>query len=292
MPSPIIDFHIHMLGQDPPIYSMIGILAYPVSTHEEYDKLNTDFSTPESMVNMLREEGADYGVILADYAPLVGGEETSNEVVGEFCSGHPELVPFCSANPYLHGDTGKFITEACKKYPFKGVKLLPTYNHYYPEDRRMYPLYAAAQEIGIPVMFHTGSSVLPNTRIKYGNPIFMDALALDFPELKIILSHGGRGPWYKEAMYMIQRHEHVYIDATGLPVRKLPEYFPGLEHYAGKFVFGTDWPQVRVKHAVPKYGQLGLSDEALAKILGGNAAKLLGLPEKKEEQEICDEARK
>ena len=272
---PIIDFHIHSLGQQPPVYSMIGVLAYPISTREEYDVLNTEFADPARMVRMLKENGADYGVILADYAPLVGGGETTNEIVGEFCSGHPELIPFCSVNPFLHGDTGKVITEACKKYPFRGVKLLPTYNHYYPADRRMYPAYAVIQELGIPALFHTGSSVLPNTRIKYGDPLLLDDLAVDFPDMTIVMAHGGRGPWYLEAMDMVERHENVYIDLTGLPVRKLPQYFPELEKYADKFVFGTDWPQVLIKDAVAKFHQIGLSDEARTKILGGNAARLL-----------------
>jgi predicted TIM-barrel fold metal-dependent hydrolase len=87
-----------------------------------------------------------------------------------------------------------------------------------------YLLYAVAEKLGIPILFHTGSSIFKNSRIKYGNPILYDDVAIDFPELKIVMAHGGRGPWYEEAALMV----------------RLLTYFPDLERFADKFIFGTD----------------------------------------------------
>jgi predicted TIM-barrel fold metal-dependent hydrolase len=131
--------------------------------------------------------------------------------------------------------------------------------------------------MGIPVLFHTGSSVFRHARIKYGNPLFFDDVAQDFPRLNIILAHGGRGPWYDEAMTMVRLHRNVSIDVTGLPVRKLPQYFPDIDRFSDSFLFGTDWPQVVIKDSIAKFSAIGLSGNSREKILGGNAARLLRL---------------
>jgi hypothetical protein len=90
----------------------------------------------------------------------------------------------------------------------------------------MYPLYAVAQRLNIVVLFHTGSSVFENTLIKYGNSICFGDLAVDFPRLKLVMAHGGRGAWYDEV--------------SGLPPQKLLEYFPEMERFSHKFIFGSD----------------------------------------------------
>ena len=201
----------------------------------------------------------------------------TNEMVESFCHGNPRLIPFCTFNPYLHPDMGESLKNLCTQHGFKGVKLYPTYNHFYPNDPVLYPLYSEAEKLSIPILFHTGSSIFENSRIKYGNPIFFDDLAIDFPNLKIIMAHGGRGPWYDEALTMIRLHKNIYIDVAGLPPQKLLEYFPDLERFAHKFVFGTDWPNVDVKKNIEKLNKLPVSPEAIKKILGENALEILGL---------------
>ncbi len=141
----------------------------------------------------------------------------------------------------------------------------------------LYPLYAVAEKLEIPILFHTGSSVFKNSRIKYGNPIFYDDVAVDFPNLKIVMAHGGRGPWYDEAFVMARLHQNVYIDATGLPPQKLLTYFPDMERLAHKFIFGTDWPSVDVKKNIDLVRQLPITAQAIDQILGENAKQVLGL---------------
>ena len=157
------------------------------------------------------------------------------------------------------------------------MKLYPTYNYFYPNDAALYPLYGAAQELGMPVMYHTGLSVFQNSRIKYGNPIFLDDVAVDFPDLTLVMSHGGRGPWYDEAMTMLRIHKNAYIDITGLPPKKLLQYFPDLPRFADKFLFGTDWPSVDMRRNAEAVAALPLPPEAIRGILGETAKKLLHL---------------
>ena len=157
------------------------------------------------------------------------------------------------------------------------MKLYPTYNFFYPNDPMLYPLYEAAQELGLPVMFHTGLSVFKGSRLKYGDPIFYDDIAVDFPDLKIVMCHGGRDCWYKEAVTVARLHENVYIDVAGLPPKKLLTYFPDLPRLAHKFVFGTDWPSVDIGKNADDLAALPLPEEAVRGILGETAARLLGL---------------
>jgi len=103
-------------------------------------------------------------------------------------------------------------------------------------------VYAKAHELGIPVKWHTGTSVFPASRLKYGDPIYIDDVAVDFPNLKILLAHGGRPLWMDSAFFLLRRHKNVYLDISGIPPKTLLNYFPRLEEIAGKTLFGTDWP--------------------------------------------------
>ena len=276
MNTPVIDFHIHLVQYEPPSESLMTLMHTTFSSKEAYEAFEATYSNPAAFVEMVKANGLDYGVILAEDAPMTTGM-ASCEQVAAFCCGREELIPFCTINPFSTPNPVAVLKELCTNLGFKGLKLYPTYNHFYPNESRMYPVYAAAQELGIPVLFHTGSSVFNNSRIKYGNPIFFDDVAVDFPDLKVVMAHGGRGAWYDEAMTMVRLHKNVYIDVTGLPVRKLPHYFPEIDRFSDKFVFGTDWPQVVIQDSIAKFSQIDLSDASREKILGGNAAKLLGI---------------
>lgn len=272
----VIDFHIHLIKYTPPSESLMNLMYSTFGTEAKYQEFEDHFADPKNFAQMLRDSGVSHGIILAEYAPLTTGYATHDDVA-KFCEGHKELIPFCTINPFMESDPVARLKDLCQNQGFKGLKLYPTYNHFYPNEARMYPIYAAAQDLGIPVLFHTGSSVFKNARMKYGNPILYDDVAVDFPDLKIVMAHGGRGPWYEEAMTMVRLHKNVFVDLTGLPVRKLPQYFPELDRFSHKFLFGTDWPQVVIKDSIEKYSQIGLSEESKKRILGENAAKLLNL---------------
>ena len=161
---------------------------------------------------------------------------------------------------------------------FRGVKLYPTYQHFYANEARLYPLYAACQELGLPVMVHTGSSIFPGARIKFGDPVHLDDVAVDFPELNLLLVHGGRGFWYDRAEFLAQLHPNVYLEVSGLPPKNLASYFPNLERIHRKVVFGSDWPgNPGIRRNVEAVRALPLSAEAREAIVGGNAARILGL---------------
>ena len=278
MKKKVIDFHVHLSEYETFGEDAFNFFAGAFQSKEEYVEFCKKHIDPYVFLQLMDCNGVDYSVVLAEISPLSTGICT-NEAVEDFCKVSPRLIPFCTINPYLHSHMGNVLEDFILNHGFKGLKLLPSYNYFYPNDSFMYPLYAAAERLGIPVMFHTGSSIYYGTRLKYANPIFLDDVAVDFPGLKIIMAHGGRGPWYNEAMTMVRMHKNIYIDVSGLPPKKLLEYFPDMGRFADKFMFGTDWPSVDVKKNIEMIRNLNIPLEAISKILGGNAKALLDLDE-------------
>ncbi len=273
--APVIDFHIH------PIYyeqyndsslTWIKEMQADVNWQDLYER----YSDPEQFVLYLQNNGVDYGVILAELTPVATGI-CSNEHVLQFCSGQDRLIPFASVNPYMSTNSRAELKRLVQA-GFRGLKLYPTYQLFYPNDRMLYPLYAQAEELQIPVMCHTGSSVFKGSRLKYGDPLYLDDVAVDFPDLPILIVHSGRGFWYDRAFFLARMHANVYMELAGLPPQKLMTYFPELERVAHKTIFGSDWPGLSaIKKNIDVIRNLPLSEVSKEKILGGNAAKLLGL---------------
>ncbi|MDA8335116.1 MAG: amidohydrolase family protein [Peptococcaceae bacterium] len=278
MTTPVIDFHVHPIDYE----------SYGQATLEWIRDLQGEanwermqkYADPDAFCSLLAENGVDYAVVLAELSPAASGT-CSNEYVAAFCAGREKLIPFCTVNPHLVPDGRTELRRLVQTHGFRGLKLYPTYNHFYPNAPLLYPLYAAAEELGLPVMLHTGSSVFRGSRLKYGDPLFLDDVAVDFPRLRILLVHGGRGVWYDRAFLLTRLHENVYLEIAGLPPPKLLTYFPELDRVADKVIFGSDWPGLLdVAGNIKRIRALPLAEEVKEKILGGNAARLLGIEEK------------
>lgn len=278
MSAPVIDFHIHTIHYDSYCDSAEEWLKVQQSARD-WPAFVKKYQNPVEFSRFLEDNGVDYGVILAELSPVTTGICT-NEYVLEFCRGQEKLIPFASVNPYLleGGGTGPEVRRLLKEAGFRGIKLYPTYNYFYPNDRMIYPVYAAAEEMGAPVMLHTGSSIFKGARLKYGDPLFLDDVAVDFPNLKILIVHSGRGLWYNNAFFLARLHENVYMEVAGLPPQRFLDYFPELERNADKIIFGSDWPGLlSIKANIERIRELPLKEETKGKILGGNAARVLGI---------------
>jgi predicted TIM-barrel fold metal-dependent hydrolase len=125
---------------------------------------------------------------------------------------------------------------------------------------------------------HTGSSVFKGSKIQFADPLHLDEVAADFPDLSLLMAHGGRGLWYERAFFLSRIHPNLYVEISGLPPKKLLDYFPEMENNIDKFVYGSDWPSVQTITSNSKeIENLPLKEESKKKILYGNAAKILGL---------------
>ncbi len=223
----IIDFHIHLSR---PEHEQPWVMDWMRSNFSgDLDALVEKILTPQGIRQYLQANDIDWAVGLAEVSPITTGV-ADNEYVGKFCADanriadpasgpRGRVLPFASLNPFIINDLAAELERLVKEYDFKGIKVYPTYQQHYTNDPRMYPLYSKAQEIGLPVMVHTGSSVFKGARIKYGDPLLLDDVAIDFPELNILMAHSGRPFWYEQAFWMARRHANVYLEVSGLPAK-------------------------------------------------------------------------
>jgi predicted TIM-barrel fold metal-dependent hydrolase len=274
----IIDFHTHPwrpLDLAPATVAFITRISPAVREHG--DRL----ADPVYAADRLREQGVTRAVLLAEHCPRTSGNVRTETVIDLCRHSDGFFVPFASVDPNSDPEPAALLRRYLEEGDIRGLKLYPSYQFFYPNDPRVYPIYELCQERGLPVLLHIGSSVIPGTRMKYCDPVHLDDVAVDFPDLDLVMAHGGRGFWYDACAFLAAHHDNVYIDVTGLVPDRLLAHFPTLERIAHKVVFGSDWPAMprTVAHNVDVIRGLGLSARALDGVLHGNAAKLLRLPE-------------
>jgi len=272
---PRIDFHVHLSLYE---FHHAWVTDWMKQSYPNgYEEYIQTYSDPGRFEDFLTAEGVDFACVLAELSGITTGICT-NEQVRDFCRGRPRLIPFCDVNPFRFTRPADELKRLVEDEGFRGLKLYPTYQQYFLNDPRIYPIYHNAQDLEFPVLIHTGSSVFRGSRLKYGDPLHLDDVAVDFPDLKLIMAHSGRGFWYDRAFFMSRLHKNVYMEIAGLPPSKLLEYFPDFGRNADKVIFGSDWPGMpHIKLNMEAVADLPLPPGAAEKILGGNAARLLGL---------------
>jgi len=210
----------------------------------------------------------------------------TNEEIAELARKHSDVaIPFASINPH-RGEKGvRAAKRLINDYGVKGFKFHPTVQEFFPNDRLAYPLYEAIAEAKLPALFHTGQTGVGagtrgggGLRLKYSNPLHLDDVAADFPDMPIILAHPSF-PWQEEALSVATHKPQVYIDLSGWS----PKYFPPiLVQYANtllkdKILFGSDYPVLHPEKWVEEFDKLPIKPEVRPKIMKENAARLLKL---------------
>jgi predicted TIM-barrel fold metal-dependent hydrolase len=203
-----------------------------------------------------------------------------NGYIAEYCRGHADrLVAMGSVHPRFSKDPGADVDRLAEA-GVRALKVHPPHQLFLPNDYRtgrlpgLEALYRRAAANRLPVMFHTGTSIFPGARNVYGDPITIDDVAVDFPDLTIVLAHGGRPLWGDTAFFLVRRFPNVFMDISGIPPKVVLKMFPRLEEISHKVLFGSDWPGPAVpaiSRNVQEIEALPLSDAALARILRDNA---------------------
>lgn len=179
--------------------------------------------------------------------------------------------------------------ERLRRKEVVGLKLYPGYEYYYPTDGVCERIYDLAMAYDVPVMIHTGDTYNIRAKIKYSHPLHVDEVAVDHPDLKIVMAHLGN-PWFRDTAEIIYKNPNVYADISGLVLGDIKTGFEGwladqvkeIIGFAGdpdKLLYGTDWPIVNMGPYLRLIDRLGLEPEDREKILWRNAAHLFPLPE-------------
>ncbi|MCW5636109.1 MAG: amidohydrolase [Rubrivivax sp.] len=202
---------------------------------------------------------------------------SNDEVAGYVAEAGGRLVGVGSVDISRPMGAVREVRRCVRELGFKAIRVLPWLWEAPPTDRRFYPVYAACCDEGVPFgtqIGHTGP-LMPS---EVGRPIYLDQVAIDFPELTIVGGHIGY-PWTDEAIAVATKHERVFIDTSAYTVKRYPpalvEFMRG--HGRRKVLFGSNWPMIAPAHALQGLDSLALDDEAKALFLAGNAERVYGL---------------
>jgi predicted TIM-barrel fold metal-dependent hydrolase len=195
------------------------------------------------------------------------------------------MMAFASVDPMRGPDAVKEARRLIATGGIRGFKLHPPLQQFHANDKAAYPFYEVVAEAKLPVIFHTGHSGIGTgmpggggLRLKYSNPIHIDDVAVDFPDMTIIIAHPS-WPWQDEALSVCLHKPNVYIDLSGWS----PKYFPAqLVSYANsqlktKMLFGSDFPLIQPDRWIKDFREAGFKPEVHDLILKENAVKALKL---------------
>ena len=258
----IVDCHVHLND-----YTRSG-----VPTKGRVDKL----------LETMRANGVDEAFILSSY--LANDERPSVEQLLDLVEPHPELyvvegISLAGGAPFDLQATERRLREG----RVIGLKLYPGYEHYYPSDRLCESVYDLAAKHRVPVMFHSGDTYAKRGKLKYSHPLHIDDVAVDHPDLRIVICHLGN-PWFRDAAEIMYKNDNVRADISGLVLGAvearfeawLAEQVRDVILYAGNpedVLFGTDWSLVEMAPYLRFVRSLELTEEHERMLMHDNAAK-------------------
>lgn len=242
--------------------------------------------TIDEMAAYYRERRIAAVVFTVDAQAATGHAPIPNEFVAEACARHDDiLIPFASLDPHRGAAAVNEAKRLVEDHGVRGFKFHPSIQAFWPSDRLAYPLYEAIESLGVPALFHSGQTGIGSgtrggggIRLKYSNPLELDDVAVDFPDLTIICAHPSV-PWQDEALAVATHKPNVYIDLSGWS----PKYFsPQLVRHANsilkrKVLFGSDYPVITPDRWMADFEKLDLKPEVVPLIMKENAARVLGL---------------
>ena len=236
-------------------------------------------------------KAADVAIVFGLQASATDWNIPNDMVAAHVAQAPSRLLYFTSIDPLSPG----FMEELEKCHQQDGavgVKMSPLYQDVHPGDPRCYQIYRYCQKHGLPILFHAGTSFVSGTPLDYSRPVHFDKVAVDFPELRMVLAHLGH-PWEGETIAVIRRHANVYADLSALYYRPWQFYnsMQLLVEYRTheKVLFGSDFPFTttadsingvrNINHILANSGLPSIPKEVTEGIIHRNTLELLGLPD-------------
>lgn len=279
-----IDIHVHaeVSCHDPedPVFGEF------LDASTRYFKADRRRPTIPETIAHYRNARIGFVMFTVDMEAGTGIRRIRNEEIAEAAAANSDImIAFASIDPHKGKRAAIEARDLIENHGVKGFKFHPPLQNFDPSDRMAWPLYEVIDHYGLPAIFHTGHSGMGTgmragggVRLRYGQPMLVDEVAVTFPDIKIILAHPG-WPWTDESLSMALHKPNVFIDLSGWS----PKYFPPqIMRYANtqlghKFLFGSDYPLLPPERWIAAYDEAGFKPELRERILKTNSATLLGL---------------
>ena len=282
-----IDIHVHagISEKNPPPTPAEGVREHGVRAIQQ--RIGAGQQTLAETATYYRERKIACAIWGVDPLASTGvrpGSVDNDELIEAACKHNDIMIPFVMVDPW-RGKAGAREAERLIAAGARGFKFHPPVQGFYPNERRFFELYEVLAAAKVPALFHTGQTAVGQgaprgggVHLKYGNPMFLDDVAVEFPDMPIIMAHPSF-PWQDEALSVAVHKPQVYIDLSGWS----PKYFPPqLVQYANtliknKVLFGSDHPMITTDRWLSDFETAGFRDEVKPLLLKENAARLLGL---------------
>jgi uncharacterized protein len=278
----IVDAHVHV-ARLPTLSQDWQDWARTFGAKTPLDDLFADGDPlPAALDRHFADQGADHVLLFTEYSPKVTGIQPIDDVLPLVSHNPARFHPVASINPHLHYPPARELARQAGLGAV-AVKIHPVHGGFEAGDRMLYPAYAWAEQHRLPVIVHCGTSTFAGSVNAFADPVLLDPVFRDFPDLVVVLAHGGRGWWYQQAAFLALMRPNVWIEVSGLPPQRLPDYYgSSLKRLADKMIFGTDWPGVpSVSHnartLATTLDAAGCTPGQVAAALGGNAGRVFGL---------------
>jgi len=279
-PGPVTDVHVHV---QPWEMARPAVRAALEGGRGDIEAVRRCFADAGAFLGHLDQEGVARAVLINYESPDVMGFTTeTNDWVLRYTAGRRDrLLPCVGVNPRfekdVRGRAERLADAGARLFKVHGPHMLLSPNDYLDRHPSLRDLYEVAQARRIPVMFHTGTSIFRGARSKHGDPLQLEDVGVDFPDLDVVIAHGGRPFWTEQAFFLLRRFRRFHLDLSGIPPRRIPEWFPRLEEIADRVLFGTDWPSPGVPSLAENLAgvrALPLPEDVKERFVSANALRL------------------
>lgn len=278
-----IDVHTH---------AEVSCCQPPDAFGEEYDRAADKYfgsstrPTIDETIAYYREKKIGLVMFTVDSESQIGRRRIPNEEIAEAAAKNSDMmIAFASIDPHKGVMGAREARRMIEEYGVKGFKFHPTVQGFHPYDRMAWPIYEVIAEYKMPAIFHSGHSGIGSgmrggggLRLAYSNPMNLDEVAIDFPDMQIVIAHPS-WPWQDEALSLAMHKPNIWIDLSGWS----PKYFPKqLVQYSNtllkdRVLFGSDFPLITPERWIKDFKEAGFKEEVHQRILKDNAVRLLGL---------------
>jgi predicted TIM-barrel fold metal-dependent hydrolase len=273
----VVDVHVH-----PPTEEFVKTLGPLFEPTIKYFRSDFKIKNFKEFAEDLRSQGITKAFLLPLTSSIEGLGRITNEHIAGICNSDPDLfIGFASFD--LKGDYGSELKYAINNLGLKGIKIHPQLQLIRPDDEKISKVFEIADENKLPVVIHTGITGIGagvkgggGLPLELGKPIYIDNLAIKYPNVNFIIAHFG-WPWYEEALAVAYHKGNVFIDISGWSPKYIPQivikYMDSL--LQDKFLFGSDYPMLKPSRILNELKTLNLKNETLNKILYENAKKII-----------------